>query len=96
MSADPSSLTLLVLRRDRPELPCAGHADLFFPPDGGREKWSDKTERERQAVALCACCPAITECLDEAETRGERWGIWGGLTAGQRRARRRSVAGTTA
>lgn len=91
VSADPSILAFLVLRQDRADRPCAGHGDLFFPPDG-RELWSDKTERERQALALCARCSVATECLDEAMVRGERWGIWGGLTARQRQLLGRPAA----
>jgi WhiB family redox-sensing transcriptional regulator len=30
------------------------------------------------AKALCATCPAITECLAGAVDRREPWGVWGG------------------
>lgn len=37
-----------------------------------------------KAKALCAVCPVQQECLDFALDTGQRFGIWGGLTARQR------------
>jgi Transcription factor WhiB len=49
-----------------------------------------------RARAICCCCPAISECLAEADAlacRGsEDDGIRGALTATERRARRQSTA----
>jgi len=92
VSADPSSIEagpqsgalFLVLRRDGAERPCVGLGDLFFPPDG-REPTLARKAREAQALAVCAGCPVIGECHDEACERNERWGIWGGLTERERR-----------
>jgi hypothetical protein len=39
-----------------------------------------------RAVAICAQCPVRQQCLDHALQRREPLGIWGGKTAGQRRA----------
>jgi WhiB family redox-sensing transcriptional regulator len=42
-----------------------------------------------RAKAVCERCPVRALCLDEAQTRGERFGIWGGLTPDERREARR-------
>lgn len=49
---------------------------LFFPD--GRETPIDRARRIRNAQTLCNTCPVQRRCLDEAETRNEPWGIWGG------------------
>ena len=67
-SAGPSAVT--------PSLPgaaCAGKpTDIFFP-----ETDADSAA----ALAVCATCPARTRatCLETAEARGERFGVWGGV-----------------
>ena len=38
-----------------------------------------------QAVAVCRRCPVRQECLDYALTYRERYGVWGGKTASQRK-----------
>jgi WhiB family transcriptional regulator, redox-sensing transcriptional regulator len=61
--------------------------------------FADSREKERidHALAVCAGCQVRAECLDFAMDRGERLGIWGGLTEEQRArlpdaSRRRSGA----
>jgi WhiB family redox-sensing transcriptional regulator len=39
-----------------------------------------------QAKQVCRRCPVRGECLAEALRRRERYGVWGGLTAAERRA----------
>jgi len=51
--------------------------ELFFPGKG---------QPVRPAKRVCAGCEVRAECLQEALDRGERFGIWGGLTARERRA----------
>lgn len=41
-----------------------------------------------QAKAVCRRCPVSAECLTWAMDRPEEYGIWGGLTEGERRALR--------
>ena len=50
--------------------------ELFFP---------DKGESSRPAKRVCASCEVRTECLQEALDRGERFGVWGGLSERERR-----------
>lgn len=64
---------------------CRGiDTDLWYPTLG---------EPTAEACAICAGCPVRAECLDEALSVPERFGIWGGLTFKQRREllRRRRV-----
>jgi len=50
---------------------------LFFPDGGEAETW--------QAKRVCAACPVRAECLRFALAGPEPYGIWGGLTEGERR-----------
>lgn len=43
------------------------------------------------AKRVCRLCPVQEECLKYAMEHNENWGIWGGLTAFERRNIRRSV-----
>ena len=57
---------------------CRGIAtDLFFPQRG---------ESPEPARTVCHGCTVREECLDTALQRGERFGVWGGLTALERRS----------
>lgn len=53
--------------------------DVFFPEKGGSS---------RMAKRICAVCPVKQMCLEESLRRGERYGIWGGLSERERRKRR--------
>lgn len=56
---------------------CAGvEPDLFFPVLGGDAA---------KAKAVCQECPVREECLRDAIARDEWVGVWGGLTAVERR-----------
>ena len=59
--------------------PCRERPDLYDPE-------YQKDSRQRQAKALCAGCPFLVECREEGLKNPQSWGIWGGLTAGERRA----------
>lgn len=54
-------------------------------------------ESDSVGIALakeqCVGCPVRTQCLDEAITRGEPFGIWGGLTTDERRGFKRRRGG---
>ena len=56
---------------------CADLApDLFFPEPG---------EPADEALAACAGCRVRRECLTEALTNREAYGVWGGTTEQDRR-----------
>lgn len=50
--------------------------EAFFPQKGGTT---------RPAKKVCTDCEVTAECLAWALANDERWGIWGGLSEGQRR-----------
>lgn len=62
---------------------------LFFPPSGFHA-----ADHVAEAKAICAECPVRSDCLDYAlaveATTGRGWvgryGVWGGLTAQERKA----------
>lgn len=63
---------------------CQGDAGLdFYPPSTGERK-RDRVAREQRAKSICAGCAVTSQCLDHALTTGERYGVWGGLTAEER------------
>jgi WhiB family redox-sensing transcriptional regulator len=55
-------------------------ADLFFP-----ETRSEVAAHLTEAVQICETCPVAVECLSTALREGHNFGVWGGLTATDRR-----------
>jgi WhiB family redox-sensing transcriptional regulator len=75
--------------RDHAE--CRGIDPGIFHPDD-----EDETEESAEAAkAVCALCPVREPCLEHAIAVREKHGVWGGLTARERRRlirrRRRSA-----
>ena len=68
---------------------CRGHDELFFHPHGEREPM--RSDREAAAKAVCARCPVRRECLGHALESGEPYGVWGGLSEGEREAQLHGV-----
>lgn len=61
---------------------CAGvGTELFFADASG--------QFSAEALAVCNTCPVRVECLDWALANGDDEGVWGGMTASQRRRLRR-------
>lgn len=58
-------------------------SELFFQPLHA-PRWK-KRAAERKAKRLCFGCPVRAECLEAALQADERHGIWGGLSARERR-----------
>jgi WhiB family transcriptional regulator, redox-sensing transcriptional regulator len=63
---------------------CKTSHAVFYPP-AQRESDDRQLFREAQAKRVCAKCPVCAECLAYAVRIDERLGIWGGLTATERR-----------
>jgi WhiB family redox-sensing transcriptional regulator len=62
---------------------CKGMAtDIFFYSD--RERGPKRARREKIAKAICATCPVINQCREQALRLAEPYGIWGGLTQEER------------
>ncbi|WP_425470122.1 WhiB family transcriptional regulator [Streptomyces tateyamensis] len=88
-SPDPSQEnpwhTLAACRRDE--------AGLFFAPS--KEPTAARLAREEHAKQVCGGCPVLLACREHALAQPEPYGVWGGLTAAERRvvlARRRRRA----
>jgi WhiB family redox-sensing transcriptional regulator len=65
---------------------CRSHdPTLFFGPNRFEPK-RERLEREAEAKAICAGCPALIACREHALTAGELYGVWGGLGEGDRRS----------
>lgn len=66
--------------------------EMFFHPDG--ERGPRRRNRENAAKAVCASCPVLKLCRDQALALQEPYGIWGGLSEDDREAilNRRGVA----
>lgn len=48
------------------------------------EEWFPEPGIRTIAKTICARCPVRYPCLLAALARNERWGIWGGMTTGER------------
>ncbi|MFJ4776182.1 WhiB family transcriptional regulator [Streptomyces sp. NPDC088762] len=64
-------------------------SEQFFGP--WNEPRRDREQRDAQAKELCASCPVRKVCLRHALLTGEPYGVWGGLTAKERRRLRSDV-----
>ncbi|MBV6756134.1 WhiB family transcriptional regulator [Rhodococcus opacus] len=64
---------------------------VFFSPDDERGHARDR--REAQALQICLPCPVLVQCRDHALAVGEPYGVWGGMTEGDRRKRSRRLRG---
>ncbi|MEU7057957.1 WhiB family transcriptional regulator [Streptomyces sp. NPDC046197] len=56
--------------------------ELFFPLG----EHGPSSRQIEQARAVCHRCPVLPECRAWALRHGEYDGVWGGMTAGERRA----------
>ena len=59
-------------------------SEMFFHPDG--ERGPRRRNRENTAKAICATCPVIQACREQALAAHEPYGIWGGLSEDDRLA----------
>jgi WhiB family redox-sensing transcriptional regulator len=76
----------------RPKAACNGlDPDMFFASED-LENRQERRDREAAAKTVCARCTVVEECLDYALAAGERYGVWGGLNADERRALKRRGA----
>jgi WhiB family redox-sensing transcriptional regulator len=48
--------------------------------------YPEKGQSARRAKLVCRACPVRHDCLEDALSRHEQWGVWGGLDVQQRRA----------
>lgn len=64
------------------QIPCTSDPDLFFPDKGDGES-------SNYAKRLCRSCPVLAQCGIYA-IQYETLGVWGGLTAVERKAIRKA------
>lgn len=73
---------------------CRGLRHVFYGPfESGPGTYSQEGDnndigrdfREMYAKSLCAVCPLVEPCREFAIINQEEWGVWGGLTEGERR-----------
>ena len=63
---------------------CRGlDSSLFFHPE--YERGPARHAREERAKAICHNCPVLTECRKHALSVQEPYGVWGAMTADERR-----------
>lgn len=58
-------------------------AMLFFSPD--EERGAAKAARARVAKQICNMCPVLKQCRDDAISRAEPYGVWGGMSEDERK-----------
>lgn len=67
---------LLLKRSENERFPCDGKTEMFFPDRVSNRQAANRQTSE--AKRLCDRCHRKTECFTQADTRKERYGIWGG------------------
>lgn len=75
--------TFLELLAASPRVPCAEDSNKFYADSQDEEEPYDDEHME-EAVAVCGTCPIQRECLLQALTNKEQFGVWGGFTPAQR------------
>ena len=73
----------------REEAACLEFPALVFFGLDDSEPQMDRRVREDKAKRICSGCGVRQECLEYALSTKEPYGIWGGLTEIERRARLR-------
>ena len=68
---------------------CVGKDPLLWYPEIGDRAARSQIDR---AITICQHCPVQRTCLEYAMTRNEKFGVWGGLTATERRTLRQRRA----
>lgn len=66
--------------------PCMGLNDLFFGPGTDGREEQGRAEREAVCKNICGTCPIRIPCLETALIYEAKWGVWGGMGEGERKA----------
>lgn len=75
----------------RGEAACLNHPSILFFGHDDSEPNGERRSREDRAKEVCSGCVVRSECLEYALATREPYGIWGGMTELERRARIRRV-----
>ena len=67
-------------------------SEVFFPEIGNLENHERLAELTSRALSICGSCPVVSDCRNFVREAGAAipYGVWGGLTAKQRRQERRN------
>jgi WhiB family redox-sensing transcriptional regulator len=65
------------------QVPCQAYPDLFFPET--HDNGGSKDYAPQSAKKLCRSCPVIWECGEYALEAREDFGVWGGMSAIERK-----------
>jgi len=65
---------------------CENYPDAFFPEKGA----SGLAQELKWAIDTCKECPIMKDCANYA-IKYERHGVWGGMTAEERKTARRAM-----
>lgn len=76
----------------RAQASCLDYPALLFFGVDDSETPAERRVREERAKRVCRPCRVRQECLEYALQAKEPYGIWGGLTELERKARLRSRA----
>jgi len=63
---------------------CIGLGEVMFPPKGD-------VSATRRAQHVCLDCPVLSDCRDYALRTKQLHGVWGGLSANDRKRMRRTA-----
>lgn len=79
---DTKHFALLKVIHANGGVPCQPYPELFYPEDEPDPEL--RSAYTKTAKAICQTCPIIEACFTYAMERGERFGIWGGTSPGDR------------
>lgn len=94
MNRNEKLLIELLQAAQKLEPECQHFPEIFFPEDWGdfgrgiKENYFDAV---RTAKTYCGRCPIREKCLEYALAANETHGVWGGMSAPERRALRRAA-----
>jgi hypothetical protein len=71
--------------------PCYHLTDLFYGPPGDGRSEKLREHREAQCRAICATCTHRIPCLERALVFQDSFGVWGGMSEGERKKFRRHL-----
>lgn len=74
-----------------PVPPCFHLTDLFYGPEGDGRSELHRKEREAQCKSICATCVFRVPCLERALVYQDEFGVWGGMSEGDRKSFRRHL-----
>jgi Transcription factor WhiB len=91
MKIDALTMALLNLAEKGVRTPCSDapyrESGVVFP-----NLWlSDNAGKRSVAAKLCRSCPVIEPCLESAQARDERHGVWGGVDLTQRPGKKKAA-----